>query len=125
MKKIISAGLLTLVTSCSPPQVPCHKVNSETALAQCLVDEGVLVYTAEYCSSCEKQKVFFGEAWETMKKNEINCGNYIGFALGKDRLQLCIDDKIEAYPTWVFGDKRLSGFLKLDQFKYYSVCEYK
>ncbi len=73
-------------------------------LAQCLVDKGVTFYGSFTCSHCIKQKKLFGSAAE--KLPYVECTP----ATGNGQFQVCIDKKIESYPTWEFADgSRVTG----------------
>jgi len=66
--------------------------------AQCLTDKGVKFYGAFWCPHCQAQKKIFGKS--VSKLPYIECST----ADGSGQLQVCKDEKIEGYPTWVFPD---------------------
>jgi glutaredoxin len=76
--------------------------------AQCLKDSGAKFYGASWCSHCQNQKKLLEES-----KNMpyVECAT----SDGNKQLQICTDNKIEGYPTWIFADgSRQSGEISLD-----------
>jgi len=83
-------------------------------LAQCLTDRGVKIYGADWCAACRKQKELFGSAFK--KINYVQCDKTPRF---------CTSEKIERFPTWVFGDgSRIEGVLPLEKLAEMSNCQY-
>lgn len=75
--------------------------------AQCINSSGAKFYGAFWCSHCKDQKDIFASSAKYLPY--IECAD-------KDntQAQVCIDNKIEGYPTWTFKDEsRLSGKLEL------------
>lgn len=68
------------------------------ALAQCLVDAKAEFYGAFWCPHCREQKTLFANAAPLLPYIECSAPN------AKDTLQVCLDKKIENYPTWIFAD---------------------
>lgn len=74
-------------------------------LAQCLTDKGAKFYGAYWCPHCAEQKRILGSSMSHIKY--VECG-LPGDQQGQT--QVCQDNKIESYPTWVFADgTRLTG----------------
>jgi len=70
--------------------------------AQCLTDKGAVMYGAEWCAHCKDQKAVFGDSFKLI--NYVEC---------PDNTQLCIDQGIQAYPTWLIGTStQIEGFDK-------------
>jgi len=67
-------------------------------LAQCLTEKGVIFYGAFWCPHCQNQKKMFGNSAKLLPYEECSTQNQRG------QLQICIDKKIESYPTWDFPD---------------------
>lgn len=67
-------------------------------LAQCLKDKGVVFYGAFWCPHCQSQKSFFGSSARLLPYVECSTPD------GQGQTQVCIDQKITGYPTWVFPD---------------------
>lgn len=75
--------------------------------AQCIKDSGAEFYGAFWCPHCQDQKAAFGNAKKLLPY--IECSN-----ADRSQTQICIDKKIEGYPTWIFKDgSRLSGFVPM------------
>ena len=66
--------------------------------AQCLKDKGATFFGAFWCPHCQNQKKLFGRS--VAKLPYIECST----PDGKGQLPICIDQKIEGYPTWEFAD---------------------
>lgn len=74
-------------------------------LAQCLSDKGVKFFGAYWCPHCAEQKRILGTSMKNI--NYVECG-LPGDQQGQT--QVCKDNKIESYPTWVFADgTRVTG----------------
>lgn len=71
--------------------------------AQCLKDKGAVFYGAFWCPHCQNQKKMFGRAAKLLPYVECSTQN------GREQLQVCIDKKIEGYPTWEFSDGSREG----------------
>ena len=85
--------------------------------AQCLTDKGLKFYGAFWCPHCQAQKREFGGAVKLLPYVECSTPD------GKGQMQVCIDEKIASYPTWVLpnGD-RLSGEQSLKALAEKSGC---
>ena len=96
MKKCIFLSLFTvlILASCGTP-VPTGKYS---ALAQCLIEKGVKVYGAFWCPNCAKQKELFGDARDLIPYVECDPRGE------NEQSALCLEKKIEKYPTWIFQD---------------------
>ncbi len=66
--------------------------------AQCLKEKGAIFYGAFWCPHCQKQKAMFGSAASELPYVECSTAD------GKGQLQVCVDEKVESYPTWKFAD---------------------
>jgi thiol-disulfide isomerase/thioredoxin len=85
---------------------------------QCLKDKGALFYGAFWCPHCQNQKKLFGSAADALPY--IECSN----PDGKSLTQICIDKKIEGFPTWIFADgTRESGELSLEHLAEKTACQ--
>ncbi|MBI2452738.1 MAG: hypothetical protein HYV55_00700 [Parcubacteria group bacterium] len=84
------------------------------AFAQCLQDKGAVFYGASWCSHCQKQKAMFGKSAKYLPYVECS----------ENGLALCIEKKIDGYPTWEFADgSRLTGEIPLLQLSEKTGCE--
>ena len=73
-------------------------------VAQCLKDKGVVFYGAFWCPHCQKTKAMFGAAAKLLPYVECSTPD------AQSQTQICKDNKIESYPTWVYPDgSRLNG----------------
>lgn len=72
--------------------------NALEVFAQCLKDKGAVFYGSEWCSHCNNQKAMFGSAAGFLPYVECSTSNGMGEA------EICVQNNIEAYPTWVFAD---------------------
>ncbi|MCE9585304.1 hypothetical protein K8Q94_01625 [Candidatus Nomurabacteria bacterium] len=96
---ILGAIISFVVANSSKP-----KVSKYDTFATCLKDQGAVFYGAFWCPHCKAQKAEFGPAVKLL--NYIECSN----PDAKSQKQICIDKKIESYPTWEFKDgTRLTG----------------
>ena len=74
------------------------------ALAIHLADKGVKFYGAYWCPRCQEQKAMFEASAERLPYVECSSGGR-GSALTK----ACAAEKVKSYPTWIIGDRRLTG----------------
>ena len=73
-------------------------------LAKHLTEQGVVKYSAYWCPNCLYQSELFGkQAYEEL--NVVECARD-----GKNsQTQLCIDKKIEGFPSWEINGKIIIG----------------
>ncbi len=87
--------------------------------AQCMTEAGVKMYGAYWCSNCATQKNMFGRSWEHVEHIECAFPNN-----AQGQKQICVDESIEAYPTWEFSDgSRVEGVISLERLSVLSGCE--
>ena len=79
-------------------------------LAKYLRDNGVVKYSAYWCPNCLDQSELFGkEAYKEL--NVVECARD-----GKNsQTQLCIDKKIEGFPSWEIYGKIIIGVRTLKE----------
>lgn len=78
------------------------------AFATCLKDQGAVFYGAFWCSHCIATKKLFGSSAKNLPYVECSTPD------GNGQTQICIDKKIESYPTWIFKDgSQLKGEVTL------------
>lgn len=76
--------------------------------AQCLAEKGAKFYGAFWCPHCNDQKKLFGGAKKYLPYVECSTSDSQG------QTQVCVDQKIESYPTWIFSDNsKLTGEVSL------------
>ena len=120
MKRLLTALLVFLIL----PKVlqSSHLVNqrklivtSESTkesieLAKYLNDKGVVKYSAYWCPNCLNQSELFGkQAYKEL--NVVECTRD-GI---NSQTQLCIDKKIQGFPTWEINGKLILGVLSLNE----------
>ncbi len=87
------------------------------ALAQCLKDSGVKFYGAFWCPHCQSQKKIFGKSAKLLPYIECSTPD------GKSQKDICRDNKIESYPTWVFADgSTTTGEISIEKLAEKSAC---
>ena len=72
-------------------------INYDT-FATCLKDKGATFYGAFWCPHCQAQKKEFGSSVKLLPYVECSTPDASG------QTQICIDKKIQGYPTWIFAD---------------------
>ena len=82
--------------------------------AQSLKEKGATFYGAFWCTHCQAQKAEFGSSKKYLPYVECSTPD------GLNQTQICIDNKIEGYPTWTFKNE-----LSLTSEKAPLVCEIK
>ena len=65
------------------------------SFAQCIKDKGVIFYGAFWCPHCQRTTAMFGSSAKHLPYVECSKPD------GKTQTQICIDKKIQSYPTWV------------------------
>lgn len=83
--------LLVLILGCTSDN------KNYGVFAQCLTDSGATLYGSFQCGHCVEQKEMFGNAIAYV--NYVECGPLSG-----PINQVCIDEGLQAFPTWKFGD---------------------
>ncbi|MDB5204715.1 MAG: hypothetical protein JWP09_743 [Candidatus Taylorbacteria bacterium] len=87
------------------------------ALAQCAVEHGAKFYGAFWCPHCRDQKKEFGNSAKLLPYVECSTPDASG------QTQICIDKKIESYPTWEFADgSRITGGITPEQLAEKTSC---
>ena len=68
------------------------------AFASCLGQRGATFYGAYWCPHCQAEKALFGRSERLLPYVECAAPNNQG------QTRICIEKKIDVYPTWVFAD---------------------
>ena len=76
----------------------CARPGKYDTLAQCIKDKGVIFYGAFWCPHCAKTKQMFGSSAKLLPYTECSTPD------GQKQTQICIDKKIQSYPTWIKPD---------------------
>jgi hypothetical protein len=71
--------------------------------AKCLAEKGATMYGAYWCPHCQNEKARFGSAFE-----------YIPYVECTKETTKCIDDGINGYPTWIFGNPKATSSRRYD-----------
>jgi len=88
------------------------------SFAQCLKGKNAVFYGAFWCPHCQNQKKMFGSSARLLQYVECSTPN------GKGQLEVCIDKKIDGYPTWEFADgSREGGEVPLEKLAEKTSCE--
>jgi hypothetical protein len=64
-------------------------------LAQCLTENGWIMYGSVLCSACRAQRELFGEAFEEIQ--EVECNPSVDGA----QPELCLARNVRRVPTWI------------------------
>ena len=87
------------------------------SFTKCLKDKGAVFYGAFWCPHCQNTKRLFGASEKLLPYVECSTTD------GKGQLQVCIDKKVESYPTWEFADgSRLTGERSLQELADKTSC---
>jgi hypothetical protein len=88
------------------------------SFAKCISDSGATMFGAYWCPHCQNQKKEFGGAWDQI--------NYVECSLpgGQAQTEICVQAKIESYPTWEFSDgSRTTGEMSFGQLAAKTGCK--
>lgn len=84
-----------------------------TRLANCMTENGLIMYGTTRCSHCQTQKALFGDAFANV--TYVDCD--------EDR-QVCLDAGVRGFPTWIDGENNaFPGTQTLDRLAAISGCE--
>lgn len=85
--------------------------------AQCLEEKGAVFYGAFWCPHCQAQKKLFGSSAKLLPYVECSTAD------GAGQMQICKDNDVSGYPTWVFADgSRLGGEVTLEKLAEKTTC---
>lgn len=85
--------------------------------ATCIKDSGATFYGAFWCTHCRATKALFGNSAKKLPYVECSTSD------GNGQIQICIDKKINSYPTWIFKDgSELTGEVSLQQLSEKTNC---
>lgn len=115
---IITAGIVALMAGGISYSVwKGNQPGKLDSFAQCLTEKGLKFYGAFWCPHCQAMKRLFGNSTKYLDYIECSTPN------GQAQTQICIDNKITGYPTWVFADgSRLSGEVELSTLAEKTSC---
>ena len=91
-------------------KVTSESTNESIEFAKYLNDNGVVKYSAYWCPNCLNQSELFGkQAYKEL--NVVECARD-----GKNsQTQLCIDKKIQGFPSWEINGKIIIGVKTLKE----------
>lgn len=88
------------------------EAGSLDSFAKCLSEKGSVMYGTYWCSHCLDQKNMFGKSFQ-----------YINYVECSEEIERCNEDKIEATPTWIFGDgTRNVGKMSMEEISKVTGC---
>ncbi len=121
MKKSYIIATITVIILISGLIFWGHKEASAPAIyddfAKCLDQKGAKFYGAFWCPHCQREKALFGKSKALLPYVECSTPD------GAGQTQICIDKKIQSYPTWIFADgSQLTGESTLEQLSEKSGC---
>lgn len=67
------------------------------AFAECVTDEGMVFYGADWCGHCQHQKALFGDAFRSIRY--VNC---------QENGAMCQNRGVRSYPTWYHNNEPLT-----------------
>ncbi len=102
MKLIISLLMIALLIGCG---------GNYDIFAQCLTDNGVIMYGTDWCTHCQNQKLLFGTSFNNIAY--VNCDN---------SPQACTNAGVTGYPTWYVNGEIYSGVQSLETLSQFSGC---
>jgi thiol-disulfide isomerase/thioredoxin len=96
---VIIVGIVVLTVTTSQKIAKEDNISSAglEKIAQSLTSAGVKFYGASWCPHCATQKSRFKKAVKSLPYIECSTGG-----AGSPQTQICVDAKIESYPTWEF-----------------------
>lgn len=117
---ILIIGLLvlgTIATILFRPNIIPSGPGKYDAFATCLEEKGAVFYGAFWCTHCQSQKKLFGVSQKLLPYVECSTAD------GKGQTQVCLEKKIQSYPTWTFADgSALNGEIPLQQLADKTSC---
>ena len=90
---------LLLLAGCSGSKYSKEQLDK---LANCLAEKNVKEYGAFWCPNCAKQRKLWGSSYDIIHDKGVytECDP----RGDNEHSQICIDKKVEKYPTWEFAD---------------------
>ena len=86
--------------------------------AACLKDKGAVFYGAFWRPHCQNQKAMFGVSSRLLPYVECSTPD------GRSQLSVCVEKKINSYPTWEFTDgSRENGEVPLTRLAEKTGCQ--
>lgn len=95
-----------VIISCS------NKPGKYDSFAQCLYENGAVMYGTEWCSHCQNQKKAFGKSFQYV--NYVDCDKYSSE---------CLANGVNGYPTWIIGGEEYTGEQPLQRLASLTDCK--
>jgi len=95
----------------------CASSGKYYTFAQCITDNGAVMYGAYWCPHCAEQKEKFGNSFKNVNYVECSLPDRQG------KTQICNEAGITAYPTWEFANgQKMEGLLSLEELSLLTGC---
>ena len=83
------------------------------SFTKCLTEKKLVMYGAYWCPHCQSQKKLFGDSVQ-----------YLPYVECTQQTALCLEKKIEGYPTWIDASgNRYSGEQSLQKLSEITQCQ--
>ena len=113
LTKTLGLTAILAISGCGPDGGDSKPKNMDE-FAQCLTDNGAVMYGTKWCGACQGQKLVFGDSFQYI--SYVDCG---------DERDVCNSEGINAYPTWKDGEgKSYIGALPLKVLGSIFGCEF-
>jgi len=86
--------------------------SEQTSLAECLTENGAILYGTEWCGYCQRQKESFGDSFSDV--------TFIDCDYNRDA---CVEAGISGYPTWRINGQNYPGLQSLEKLSSLTGCE--
>lgn len=82
-----------------------------TEFAQCLSDNGAVMYGTYWCSHCKAQKAEFGDAF-----------SYVDYVECTENPDVCTEAGIRGYPSWIINGQKYEGVQPFERLGSLTQC---
>ncbi|MFT4308107.1 MAG: hypothetical protein ACMXYM_01945 [Candidatus Woesearchaeota archaeon] len=108
---VVSLGTVGYLFAFEGPVESGEDSESFSSLAECLTNNGVVMYGSDGCPACRNQKLIFDD-WDAIEYIECD----------KDR-DACQRAGIRSIPTWVRADEVLVGMQSAERLAAFGGCD--
>ncbi len=110
---IIVAIIVVFVTGCAGGEASIVSVPGPfDKIAQCLTENGVVLYQTSWCPHCKNQKEMFGTSLQFVTM--VDCD--------EDK-EACIEAGVRGYPTWIIDGKQYPGTREVENLAEIAGCK--
>ena len=89
----------------------CSSQGKYDTFAQCLTENGAVMYGTDWCKYCQNQKEIFGKSFQYV--TYINC----------DKSKYACDSVgVTGYPTWIINEESYGGTQQLNKLAQLTGC---